>query len=99
MCLFFNIVWNFCKTLEQRSCRTYTKKNTNIIFLLWTQCIINPNYDDSSGGYKSTFGKWTIKSLKCVMAKDLLFSVISTFMVPPGIKNYWWYPYYVVAYF
>ena len=72
---FFNIIWNFRKKSDQRSCRT------------WTQRIMNPNYDDSDGGDKSTLGKWTVKSFKCVMGKGLLFSAILT------------YPYYIVAYF
>ena len=36
---------------------------------------------------KSTFGKSTVKSLKCVMAKGLLFSVILTLTIPPEIKK------------
>ena len=55
--------------------------------MIWTQRIINPNYDDSDGGDKSTLGKWTVKSFKCVMAKGLLFSAILTFTVPPEMKE------------
>ena len=63
-------------------------RNTNIlIYLIWTQGVINLNYDDCDGDGKSALGKWTVKSLKCVMAKGLLFSVILTFTVPPEIKK------------
>ena len=58
-----------------------------LIYLICTQPIINPNYDDSDGGDKSTLRKWTVKSYKCVVAKDLLFSVSLTFTVPPEIKK------------
>ena len=67
--------------------------------MIWTQRIINPNYDDSDGGDKSTLGKWTVKSFKCVTAKGLLFSAVLTLTVPPEIKKNWSYPYYVIALF
>ena len=57
------------------------------MYLIWTQPIAKPKLWYSDGGDKSRLGKWTVKSLKFVMAKSLLVSVISTFTVAPEIKK------------
>ena len=48
---------------------------------------ISPHYNVFGDSDKSTPGKLTAKSSRCVIAKGLLFSSILTFTVPPDMKK------------
>ena len=75
---------------NQRSYKTYTQRKKRLnskIHFIWTQHITNPKLWWFWWCQQISIGEWTVKSLKCVIAKGLPFSVILTFTVTPETKK------------